>query len=329
MADNMTSSEHNSEKLPVPALKLTLVENALDFFCEGIEHFDDKDPRSLKYAILHIASAVELVLKARLAREHWALIFKDPSRANRGKLEKGDFGSADFQGVQDRLEGICKIDLSKHKVIMKTLRDMRNRIQHFAFSGDVPEISSILTRTWSFLWDFIHSHMPKEANNEQNTLAEIKERMMKHEDYVAQRLADIKPGLDALRRDGSLVVECPSCLQEALAVPGDENPHCCFCRYQDSAAQVADDWATVFVGYPHTDPKDRMIAPVLKECPECGMETMIEFEDGGMTPPDPAWVCFACGQSGPPTVKCQRCGEEFPWEGEVYVCPECRAKVAE
>lgn len=310
------------------ALTLNLVENAFDFFDNAIDHFDGDNPKKLKYAILHMASAVELILKARLAKEHWTLIFKDPSKANIEKFEKGDFLSADFQDAQDRLENICDLDLSKYKTVLKTLRDMRNRIQHFAFSGQVPEISSILLKTWSFLWDFIHDEMPDEADNEQ--LEGIRERMNRHETYVKERLSEINHKLEALKREGTLIVDCPSCLQITLSIPGGENPECHFCRYQSDPVQVADDWATVFIGYPHIDPKDRMIEPVLKECSECGKETMIEFEDGGMTPPDPAWVCFSCGNSGSPMVTCHSCGEEFPWEDiEVYNCPECREKGAQ
>lgn len=306
-------------------LKLSLVENAFDFFLEAIGHLDDNDPRKLKYAILHMASAVELILKARLAEEHWGLIFKDPLKANIEKFEKGDFRSADFQETQERLENICKLDLSKYKAILKTLRDMRNCVQHFAFSVQVPEISSILIKTWSFLWDFIHDEMLEEAERERKTLETIKKRMTRHDAYVAERITVITPILNAIKEEGIFVVECPSCLQTALSIPGGENPKCYFCRYQNDSEQIAADWATVFVGYPHTDPKECDIEPVLKECHECGKETMIEFEDGSMTPPDPAWICFSCGECGHPMVICHSCGAEFPWEGEIYICTECRA----
>jgi hypothetical protein len=307
-------------------LKLSLVANAFDFFLEAVKHLDAAEPKKLKYATLHMASAVELILKARIAEEHWSLIFKDPAKANLEKFEKGDFRSADFQDAQDRLENICHLDLSKNKAILKTLRDMRNRIQHFAFSGKAPEISSILLKTWSFLWDFIHDEMPDKAEEELEALNDIRDRMSSHQTYVEQRLREIKSKLEALKEEGILIIDCPLCLQTALSVPGGENPECYFCRYQNEPAQVADDWATVFVGYPHTDPKERIIAPVLKECPSCGKETMIEFEDGGITPPDPARICFSCGDSGSPMTICQSCGEEFPWEDEVDMCPECRGK---
>ena len=166
--------------------------------------------------------------------------------------------------------------------------------------------------------------MPDKAAEKDDMLNDIREKMSSHKTYVEERLKEIKPRLDALKRDEIIIVDCPFCLQTALSIPGGEDPECHFCRYQNEPKQVADDWATVFIGYPHTDPKERMIAPVLKECPSCGKETMIEFEDGGMTPPDPAWICFSCGDSGSPMITCRSCGEEFPWEGDgSYICPEC------
>ena len=59
-------------------LKLTLVENGIDFVRSGIERYflrDAPSPRDHKYAVLHVFAGVLLLLKARLSREHPALIF--------------------------------------------------------------------------------------------------------------------------------------------------------------------------------------------------------------------------------------------------------------
>jgi len=275
--------------------------------------------------VLHLSSAVELILKARLINEHWTLIFRDPGKAEIEKFKEGNFQSVDFQEAEDRLGRICKVDLSKHKPILKILRETRNRVQHFEFSAEVPEVVSILVKTWSFLWDFIYDNLPDNVDEHGTILDEIKELVVKQEDFIDERLTEIEPKLESVKKEGSLVLACPSCLQETLEVPGGENPICHFCRYENDADQVADDWASVFVGYPHTDPKERFISPVLKNCRSCGYETMIEFESGSMYPADPAWICFTCGEEGSPTTKCHSCGEEFPWEADVYICPECEA----
>jgi hypothetical protein len=57
--------------------------NGLDYLKSVIEHLRDKpDQRNLKYAVLHLQAAVEVLLKARLIREHWSLVFEKPSAAS-------------------------------------------------------------------------------------------------------------------------------------------------------------------------------------------------------------------------------------------------------
>ena len=84
-------------------LKLTLMENGLDFIREGVEALYAEEetsappPRAHKYALLHVFSGALLVLKERLRREHESLIFKDVSRSvrlPRYLRELRDFGAA-------------------------------------------------------------------------------------------------------------------------------------------------------------------------------------------------------------------------------------------
>jgi hypothetical protein len=309
-------------------LRLNLLENALDFLLEAVERFDESDPRQIKYAVLNAASAVELALKARLAEEHWTLIFRDPGKATREQYEARRFSSAEFDAVVERLKNVSAVDLGKHEKTIRTLRGKRNEMQHFECSVSVAEATSLLVKTWSFLWDFVHEQLDSLSNGAEELLAQVKRLIVKQESYVTQRLREVRREVEQARGE-SLVLACPSCLQDTLIVPGGDDPHCPFCRYERASEEVANDWATVFVGYPHTDPKEAMIDPVLLECPTCGAETMIKFEDGGAVPPDPAWACFSCGDSGSPTVKCRSCGEDFAWEGEVYVCPDCRGETEE
>src|SRR5712692_8889514 len=86
----------------MPKFELSLIENAFDFLQEAIDCLREGSPRKLKYSVLHLASAAELLLKARLSREHWSLIFKDPAKASEESFASGEFASADFQDVQDR-----------------------------------------------------------------------------------------------------------------------------------------------------------------------------------------------------------------------------------
>lgn len=49
--------------------------------------------RHLKYAVLHLAAGVEVLLKARLQYEHWSLVFAQPGTATREALAEAPFRS--------------------------------------------------------------------------------------------------------------------------------------------------------------------------------------------------------------------------------------------
>ncbi len=75
-------------------LTLTLVENAEDFLLEAVRYAKASTARDWKYAILHLWSAMELLLKVLLEKEHWTLLFEDVNKASRVKLQAGDFQHA-------------------------------------------------------------------------------------------------------------------------------------------------------------------------------------------------------------------------------------------
>src|SRR2546426_9855541 len=54
----------------------TLLENGLDFVWSAVEHLSvATSKRELKYALLHLVSGIELILKERLRREDWKPLF--------------------------------------------------------------------------------------------------------------------------------------------------------------------------------------------------------------------------------------------------------------
>ena len=66
------------------------VRNGLDYLESAIKHLrGHPSARDLKYAVLHLQAAVEVLLKVRLIREHWALVFRYPDKASRGAFSSG------------------------------------------------------------------------------------------------------------------------------------------------------------------------------------------------------------------------------------------------
>ena len=71
------------------AIQLSMLENGLDFIRSGLKSIASPQSKfDLKYAVLHLSAGIELVLKDRLRREDWTLIFDDVTQADERKLEK-------------------------------------------------------------------------------------------------------------------------------------------------------------------------------------------------------------------------------------------------
>ena len=121
-----------------------ILENSLCFISESIDKMillenksSSEKEQNLKYAICHLWSGMFLLLKARLSKEHWSLIFKDPSDATKEKLRLGNFHGVDFKACQKRLNNVCeekKLNEDQKKLLDK-LRKKRNQAEHFCNKG--------------------------------------------------------------------------------------------------------------------------------------------------------------------------------------------------
>jgi len=305
-------------------MKLTLIENALDFILSALEHAKVDEARSLKYAVLHLSDGVELVLKEKLRREHWSLLFADVNKASESALTAGEFKSVDFDTCTERLEGISGLDMTPHTSLLKLLRRHRNKLQHFEYKGSKDEVMSILVKTWGFVLDFLHDQLPDVVNEQSATIDEIKNLMIENEGFIKERLAGIQEAINNFKAMSNAILDCPRCLQPALLIPGGENPNCLFCRYSASPEEAVEDWCLEFFGI--QSPKERYEDPHRFTCPECGLDTLIQQEFADMNPPDPGWVCFNCGATWDyDRIRfCDWCNEPYEYmEDDFGMCADC------
>lgn len=281
----------------------SLLENALDYFLSAAENARKDDVRSLKYSVLHIAASVELALKARLFMEHWSLIFADVDKADEAALKRGDFKSAEFQTVVDRLAKIAKVPVSKEDLAhLGELRRLRNCIQHFALRITKPQASSLVAKNANFLIDFCNREFPNALAKFRGSMRKIKQQLKKFGEYVAIRLESIKPKLDKAAH----VFRCPECWQRTVIF-------------------VSGDWICLFCGF-HIDPTElanNITEGGVTECPDCGEETLAFCL---MTNEDGYDLCTSCGFEEEWHSSCPRCGE-LNITGPL--CEDCMAESGE
>jgi hypothetical protein len=72
-------------------LSRDLTENGLAFLHRSVKEMSAQPAttRSLSYAIVDLAAAVEVLMKARLVREHWTLICTEPDKATAAQMLAG------------------------------------------------------------------------------------------------------------------------------------------------------------------------------------------------------------------------------------------------
>src|SRR5262245_42592734 len=109
-----------------------LVDHGLDFIDVAAEALVTvTDQRSARLAVLHLAIGVELLLKARLLKEHWSLVFEDVRKATPAALMNGDLKSVAPEDCLERLSSIADVRVNKHHTdALKELRKTRNALVH-------------------------------------------------------------------------------------------------------------------------------------------------------------------------------------------------------
>lgn len=280
-------------------LEFDLVNNALDFLVSAVEHSLKDDARSLKYAVLHLDASIELLLKSRLAKEHWSLIFDVPDKANTNSMKTGDFISVDIKSALKRLEGIAGIvmgDDTKKRIL--ALRDLRNRIQHFSINVRAEAVKSLLAFGCNFVLNFCHQELSYEDSAKQETIGEIKESLLDFQEFVKERIKYIEQEINAANH----VTWCPDCNQVALTFGEGKAPTCLFCAESKNTRAVAE--LVVGEGEVWTCP----------ECSEEGLTLMVIDNE------EAEYICVFCGTKGD-FHKCPSCGQMYL--GDSGICDDC------
>ena len=306
-------------------MEINLLENAFDYILDAVQQLQGKRPskKRIKYGIVHLWSGIELLLKKRLLEEHWSLIFRDINKADKKALETGEFTSVYFDDAIVRLNKICGVDLGQYKDPLNKIREDRNRLEHFQITLSRSEAISNLVKAWGFILDFTSIHIKFEDDPEAIDLFEkIKEKMIVHEKFINERLESITPEIKRLKSEQYpyTIIDCPLCFQDALILKGG-TCECLFCNAKLDWELAMERWVILTEGYYRYYDKDRLVDPLITECPECEFEALYRFEDGDAQPPDPAAICFHCGIAIPYCYWCSSAGESL--DDDDRFCNEC------
>lgn len=291
-----------------------------------------------KYATIHLYSAIEVLIKARLMREHWTLACKKVDGVKPADFHNGLVETIGPIPGLERLQDVAGLSIEKkHIDDVKAIGRLRNRAIHFALIGEQPlAIKAVLGRGLDFLLWFLGAHFrpgaePSEVAIIDNAIEEIAGELGSIKALVKQRLRSLASELTK----AEAVVACPRCQQPGMALGADGQPaKCMFCLWSPSGEEAAQEYVSVVLGLSsYVVVKDGGEWPVYL-CLECGAEALV-FGVQAVTvtaagtanvAAEPSWACFECARlAGAGDLEwCTRCGAVMTAEVDgLSVCSDC------
>ncbi|MFE6639590.1 hypothetical protein ACFVFT_38250 [Streptomyces tendae] len=227
-------AERSADEADNAATDFPPVINGLDFLESTVELLT-KTPapsaRDQKYAVIHLAAAFEVILKARLEIEDPALTWVKPDEFNEAKHRVGDFKSVQWEDTLKRVRQKCAPETQLiEKPHVRALVEMRNRIAHFGFAGTTAAVEVVTTPVLDFLVSFVHGDLLALVPDRQVTRAEeiidrVRPGLGKIGALVKQRLA----AAEAL--NATHVVRCLVCAANSVPIEGgDVHIICVVCQ---------------------------------------------------------------------------------------------------
>lgn len=260
LSDTVPAARHGGPAQERPDVDWTPVRNGMDYLRSAVQHLAgadgmdnlrsaaqyfagaeaaEPDDRALKYAVLHLQAATEVLLKARLTHEHWSLVFTEPGAASWQKFTAGDFESCSLATTLDRLEKIARVSLTQQeRRAISSLAKTRNALTHYGHSASAYQVEAQAARVLGLLLTFVSEHLrpPQvtEAAYVKLVMEEVRGRLGAINALVADRMKQIS---GQLTEHAAYTVICPDCRQSALVV--GEWPTCLFCLQKFAAPQEA------------------------------------------------------------------------------------------
>lgn len=179
------------------------------------------DARNYKYAIQHIAQGVELILKARLFKEHPILIYN-----NLDSNLTAESSTVNVEKAILRLSNVRVVFKAKERKAIKDVRKIRNRIEHKDCYFQIQETRVILGEALKFIDEFAKKELNLDIREvlDRRTCAQLANLIGFYDEQVklAEKTAyELKKELTNQGAEVD-ILSCPVCFSDTLVVQRGE-----------------------------------------------------------------------------------------------------------
>jgi len=298
-----------------------LSESAFDFLERSVEEIKAHP----KYSVIHFATAVELILKARLMREHWTLVVERTSDVSVEDFLSGKAKTVTQGDAIKRLKNACGENIPQDAVTQfAQIAAHRNRMIHFfheaakrqADDKMTEEIVKELCLCWFHL-ERLLSDWDDQFDQFEEEISTVTWRMKQLRAYLQVAFDRLKPEIDAEKKAGTVFKTCSGCGFEAAAVAEVSEvffeQRCKVCGLGESYIEIpcpGECGATLHIDGHNVSGMT---------CEECGYEVTREDLSEALD------TEFSDPSDFEPQINCAQCSSlgSVVQHGETFVCTEC------
>jgi len=225
----------------------SLVRNAINFLRKSVQELE-KFP---KYSVIHFYMALELFLKARLLREHWALVVLKVEKASLQAFQNGDFVSVTLDECLQRLETIANESLLPHEYeCFRTIRDHRNKLVHFFHRDYQPPIKEKIfarivseqCKAWFYLHRLLTTKWKIHFVPYLKQIARLEKLIHRNQHFLLSKFKALAPEIKEAKEKGISFVVCDVCRYESARIKKLLNPlfeqNCLVCNWHSHFLKI-------------------------------------------------------------------------------------------
>jgi len=323
-------TKQGAESTPRPDVQFPPVQNGMDYLLSVVGHLDRENPGpgELKYAVLHLQAATEVLLKACLLGFDWRLVFSRVDGADEVLLKKGAFKSC---GIEDAIKRLREqgVDIPPAaKAEITALGEQRNRLQHYGLTDTAAAVEARAVRVLDFLVGFVDEYLGpgldegQDAQHLDNVMGKVKASLTRISSFVATRMDRLAAQLAPVKHT---TIQCPDCHQWALVCDGEYH-NCLFCPREWSIEELPLAYTVEIFGRSLRD--FRKTGFYVETCPTCEQDALLAGVSVADDPELAGDFCFACSEWFSGLEQCLRCGQPFHPVEEEAICGECFSDMA-
>lgn len=287
-------------------LRFAPVGNGIDYLLSVVSHLGkgaQLEDTDLKYGVLHLHAATEVLLKARLSQEHWSQVLEDPAAARLEKFRSGEFKSCSLETAIERLDRVAGIQIGDNsRSAIRSLTMLRNSLQHYGLEHSAEAIEASAASVLNFLITFLDEHLlPDLHESEWDVDADVdrvRDGLADIQGFVRKRMNEIK---NALARQPEFTIQCTTCQKQACII-GRPEARCLFCTQRMDSDNAAIGHVHVTLQRPFrqipttSDIFSQPAQPAVDRCQNCGQRAWVV---GAVTTAEPTGIdlCFHCAQT--------------------------------